>query len=201
MKAQIAACIFIGLTQQCLSDETLFTCRGGSGHGYTAEGGYSKPGWSVSEWKREEKTIKLIQKQPARGGFFDIQYGTSTRLLSFLEDGCRIEREFDDAHPLDRAFVVRCEEGISTFLFHTRSGVDQLLETHLGLFSDVTIASVSMTKDCKRGDQDFSPASPCQPNKECTVNPPAIGGTGNSGRTLAEGWNQSAPARVDDFRT
>ena len=151
MKAKMAARIFIGLTQQCLSDETLFTCRGGSGHGYTAEGGYSKPGWSASEWKSEEKTIKLIRKQPARGGFFDIQYGTSPRLLSSLEGGCHIEREFDDHHPLDWAFVVRCEGFISTFLFHTRSGVDQLLETHLSLFSD-TAAGVSITKDCKRGD-------------------------------------------------
>src|SRR6516165_519280 len=107
--------------------------------------------WVVGERMEEEKTIKLIRKQPARGGFFDIQYGTSPRLLSSLEGGCHIEREFDDHHPLDWAFVVRCEGFISTFLFHTRSGVDQLLETHLSLFSD-TAAGVSITKDCKRGD-------------------------------------------------
>jgi hypothetical protein len=152
MKATIAAtCIFIGLTQQCFSDETMFTCRGGSNHGYVAEGSYEKPGWSMSEWKREEKAVKLIRKQPAKTGFYDIQATLSSGRLSLLEDGCSIEEEFGE-RSLDLTFVVKCKTMISTFLFYTRSGVVQLLETHLMLFSDNTGASVSVTKDCKRGD-------------------------------------------------
>jgi hypothetical protein len=150
MKAQITACILINLTQQCLSDETLFTCRGGSSHLYTSEGGYSKPGWSVDNVMR---TIKLIRKQPASGGFYDIQGTTITGMYSSLADGCLIAEQIEKGgRSLDLIFAVTCKWTISTYLFHRRSGVDQLLETHLGLFADDTFASVSMTKDCKRGD-------------------------------------------------
>jgi hypothetical protein len=148
MKAQIAAtCIFIGLTQQCLSDETLFTCRGGAGQSYVAEGGVSKPGWSAEEW---ERVTRLILKQPARDELFDIQWTTTRGRNSFLENACIIERKFDQ-RDLDLAFMVTCKDMISTYLFYTRSGVDQLLETHLIVFSENTGASVSMTKECKRG--------------------------------------------------
>jgi hypothetical protein len=151
MKAQMtAACIFIGLTQQCLSDETLFTCRRGSSHLYTSEGGYSKPGWSVDEGNN---VIKLIRKQPASGGFYDIQGTTITGMYSSLADGCLIAEQLEKGgHSLDLIFVVTCKWRISTYLFHRRSGVDQLLETHLGLFPDDTFASVFITKDCKQGD-------------------------------------------------
>jgi hypothetical protein len=148
MRAQITAtCIFIGLTQQCLCDETLFTCLGGAGHSYVAEGGVSKPGWSAEEW---ERVTRLILKQPASGGLFDIQWTTTRGRNSFLENACSIERKFDQ-HDLNLAFMVTCKDMISTYLFYTRSGVDQLLETHLSIVSENTGASVSMTKDCKRG--------------------------------------------------
>jgi hypothetical protein len=93
MKAQMTAtCIFIGLTQQCLSDETLFTCRGGADHSYVAEGGVSQPGWSSEEW---ERVTRLILKQPAAGGLFDIQWTSTRGRSSFLENGCGVERKFD----------------------------------------------------------------------------------------------------------
>jgi hypothetical protein len=146
MKARIAACILIGLTQQCLSDETLFTCRGGTGHSYVAEGGVSTPGWSAEEW---ERVTRLILKQPASGGLFDIQWTSTRGRNSFLEDACSIERKLDQH--LELAFVVTCKDMISTYVFYTRNGVDQLLETHLVLFPNNTGASVSMTKECKPG--------------------------------------------------
>ena len=148
MKAQIAGCIFIGLTQQCLGDATLLTCRGGAVHSYIAEGGASKPGWSMDEG---EKVTNLIQKESARGAFFDIQTTVKDVRLSFLEDACSIERKSGGSE-LELTFVVTCKEMISTFLFYARNGIYQLLETHLGLFREATGASVSMTKDCKRGD-------------------------------------------------
>ena len=100
MRAQITAtCIFIGLTQQCLCDETLFTCLGGAGHSYVAEGG---------EW---ERVTRLILKQPASGGLFDIQWTTTRGRNSFLENACSIERKFDQ-HDLNLAFMVTCKDMI-----------------------------------------------------------------------------------------
>ena len=93
---------------------------------------------------------RLILKQPARDELFDIQWTTTRGRNSFLENACIIERKFDQ-RDLDLAFMVTCKDMISTYLFYTRSGVDQLLETHLIVFSENTGASVSMTKECKRG--------------------------------------------------
>src|SRR5215472_15645648 len=102
MRAQITAtCIFIGLTQQCFGDETLFTCLGGAGHSYVAEGGISKPGWSAEEW---ERVTRLILKQPATGALFDIQWTTTRGRSSFLENACNIERKFDQ-RDVDLAFM------------------------------------------------------------------------------------------------
>jgi hypothetical protein len=73
MKTQIAACICLALTQQCLGDETLFTCKDAVQHSYTAEGGREKPGWSIDK-RPTDRVIKLIRTDLARtGSFFDIQ--------------------------------------------------------------------------------------------------------------------------------
>ena len=152
MKTQLAGCICIALTQYCYADQTLFTCSEGSTHTYRAEGGQQKAGWSASETRKN--VTKLIQTNPAeRGSYFDIQVTNDLGTHSSLGDSCSIREKFDpDISNPDSAFVVACQEMISTYLFFTRSGVIQLLETHLALSHDSTAASVSATKNCKRGD-------------------------------------------------
>jgi hypothetical protein len=154
MKIQIAACICIALTHPCLGDETLFTCRDAIQQIYTAEGGQQKPGWSTDKWPAD-RVVKLIQLDAAkRGSAFDIQGITQYGKRSFLES-CAIKRVWgSDLLSLDQAFVVTCEAdpSISTFLFYTRSGAHQLLETHLTFSHSFTNATVIATKDCKKGD-------------------------------------------------
>jgi hypothetical protein len=152
MKTQLAACICIALTQPCFGDQTLFTCREGSTHTYRAEGGQQKPGWSISETRKN--VTKLIQTNPAeKGSYFDIQVTTDSGIYSSLGDSCSVREKFDpDISNPDSTFVVACQEMISTYLFFTRNGVIQLFETHLSLSHDSTAASVSATKNCKRGD-------------------------------------------------
>ena len=153
MKTQLAACICIALTQPCLGDETLFTCKGGTAHIYTAEGGYSKPGWSTLTIP---DVTKLVRTEPPTGSFpfYDIQsIAPDTGKSSYLEDACVIKEIGDfDVLDLDKAFVVTCKTTISTFLFYTRSGVHQLLETYLSFLHANTGAAVTATKDCEPGD-------------------------------------------------
>ena len=157
MKTQIAACICIALTQPCLGDETLFTCKDAVQHVYTAEGGREKPGWSIDK-RPTDRVIKLILTDLAKtGSDFDIQaigqHGKVSLLKDTPDQPCGIKEILDaDAWGLDRAFVVTCRSSISTFLFYTRSGVPQLLETYLSLSHASTVASVTATKDCKPGD-------------------------------------------------
>jgi hypothetical protein len=109
----------------------LFTCKGAVAHVYIAEGGYSKPGWSTLTIPN---VIKLIRTDLAKtGSFYDIQStAPDTGKYSYLEDACMIKEIGDfDVLDLDKAFVVTCKTMISSFLFYTRSGVHQLLETHL----------------------------------------------------------------------
>jgi hypothetical protein len=153
MKTRIAACICIALTHQCLSDETLFTCKGGTLHNYTADGGHEKPGWSAPETKNVTKLIRTDAYLAKTGSFFNIEVTTQYGKVSLLEVPCVIRDILDPVvTDLDQAFVVTCKEYISTYLFYTRSGVPQLLETHLSLRHASTGASVAATKDCKQGD-------------------------------------------------
>jgi hypothetical protein len=136
-------------------DETVFTCKDAITHSYSADGGYSKPGWSAD---KNANVTMLIRKIPAdlakTGSFYDIQTTTQHGKLSSLKEGCVIQEILDSFMilNLDQAFVVTCKEWISTYLFYTRSGVPQLLETHLFFPHSGTAASVTATKDCKKGD-------------------------------------------------
>jgi hypothetical protein len=152
----LAASICTTLAQPCWADETLFTCKGGSGHLYTAEGGYEKPGWQASQIKSNVIKLIKITKAAEKGSFYDIQGNTEHGKFSALENSCKVYDHFylnqDQDITLDQAFVVACKGMISTYLFYTRSGAAQLIETHLVLLHDHTGASVSATKDCKQGD-------------------------------------------------
>jgi hypothetical protein len=155
MKTLIAACcICIALSEQCLADQTLFTCTDAAGYSYTTEGGQNKPGW-------EQKTflpsvIKLIRIQDAAkaGGFFDIQVTTNSGVYSYLKDAsCHIdEMSMSDVINLDQAFLINCKSFLLTYLFYTRSGVAQVLTTYLSLEHAYTGAGVSVSKPCKTGD-------------------------------------------------
>jgi hypothetical protein len=105
MKNQLAACICIALTQQCLGDETLFTCTGRIGHSYIAEGGISKPGWSIND---ETKVVtELILKEPAgKLGVYDIQFTSEFGKHSFLERFCPVTEMIAGPPISDRAFAV-----------------------------------------------------------------------------------------------
>ena len=160
MTAQLAACICFALIQPCLGDETLFTCTGGNRHTYNAEGGYLKPGWVTEDRKG---TIKLVKTKLTEKGSYDIQFtGDNAGTYSALADRCAVTDMLGMASifnldtatmtSLDKAFIVTCRDMISTYLFYTRSGIPQLLETHLDLPHETTSASVSMTKDCRPGD-------------------------------------------------
>jgi hypothetical protein len=118
MTAVATCCICIGLTQQCLADEALFTCTDKTGYNYIAEGGQEKPGWKT--YTATSDVIKLIQVKP---GFFDIQ--TISQLGAHSsKDACSIEKIFNfDVLHLDQAFVMTCKEEMWTLLFYTRSGV------------------------------------------------------------------------------
>ena len=88
MKAQVAACICLALTQPCLGDETLFTCKDGTQQSYIAEGGHDKPGWSTN---KSGGVIKLLTTDLAKtGSFFDIEvttkYGNYSSLKDFLHN-------------------------------------------------------------------------------------------------------------------
>ena len=160
MKAQLAAGICLALIQPCLGDETLFTCTGGNRQTYNAEGGFLKPGWVTEERKG---TIKLVKTKLTERGSYDIQFTSNNAgTYSALADRCAVTDMLGMASmfnldtatmtSLDTAFVVTCRDMISTYLFYTRSGVAQMVATHLILFRDHTGASVSATKDCKQGD-------------------------------------------------
>jgi hypothetical protein len=148
----VACCICIGLTQQCFGDETLFTCTDGVGYSYTAEGGYSKPGWEGSEKAGSLDVIKLIQLETATktGEVFDYQriskFGVSSSKLA-----CKIESFFEGVPLLDEAFVMTCKGSVSTFLFYTRSGVTRLLQTVIFFQHESAAAAVSVGT-CKKGD-------------------------------------------------
>ena len=160
MKTLIAACcICIGLTQQCLGDETLFTCTDLVGYGYVAEGGYEKPGWSGSEKTGSPDLTKLIRLETPKHSsqsstFVDIQRIDKYGVHSFLKDdaSCDIEEIYDVIPLLDQAFVVKCKGSISTFLFYTRSGVTRLLETYVSFPHFSTAAAVTVSRNCKKGD-------------------------------------------------
>ena len=121
MNTQIAACICIALTQQCLGDETVFTCKGGAQHSYIAEGGHEKPGWSA---QATLNVTKLIRTDLAKtGSFFDIQvttqHGTThsdfRKCLSPIKEISQFE-----VLGLDKALVVTCKEMISKLPIFTR---------------------------------------------------------------------------------
>ena len=158
MKTLIATCcICIALTQQCLGDQTLFTCADDIGYIYVAEGGQNKPGW---EQKTSPNVTKLIRMEDAvkAGGFFDIQGTTKSGVISWLKEAsCHID-DISKSMSLDMAFLVKCGFAtgsfahVSTYLFYTRSGVPRLLETYLSLEPAYTGAGMSVSKPCKTGD-------------------------------------------------
>jgi hypothetical protein len=137
-----------------LGDETLFTCKGGTRHGYTVEGGHDKPGWWLTD--KIPDVIKLIRTDPKTGSFpfFDIQTITQFGKGKYsLVEGCEAKEIFDlDVLDLDKAFVVTCKDMISAYLFYTRNGVPQLLVSHLSLRHASAGAAVTAAKDCKPGD-------------------------------------------------
>jgi len=130
-------------------------------HTYNAEGGFLKPGWVTDERKG---TTRLVKTKVTEKGSYDIQFtGNHAGTYSALADSCAVTDMLGIASifnldiatmpsTLDKAFVVTCKEMISTYLFYTRSGIPQLLETHLDLPHENTSASVSITKDCRPGD-------------------------------------------------
>ena len=153
----VICCICMALTQQCLGDQTLFTCANDIGYSYVAEGGQNKPGW---EQKTSPNVIKLIQTEDAvkAGGFFDIQGTTKSGVFSYLKDpSCTID-DISRSMSLDKAFLVKCGfapdsfADVITYLFYTRSGIPRLLETYLSLEPANTGAGMSVSKPCKKGD-------------------------------------------------
>ena len=160
MKTLIATCcICIALTQQCLGDETLFTCTDPVGSAYVTEGGYDKPGWRGPD-KTGPVVTKLIRLETPKHSlqsstFVDIQkITTQNGVHSFLKDdpSCDIEEIYGDVPLFDQAFVGKCKSLVSTFLFYTRSGVTQLLETLVSFPNFSTAAGVSVWMTCKKGD-------------------------------------------------
>ena len=72
---------------------------------------------------------------------------------SILKDAsCDIEEIYNVLVVLDHAFVAKCKDDVSTFLFYTRSGVTRLLETIVSFPHVSTFASVSVSMNCKKGD-------------------------------------------------
>ena len=102
----VICCICMALTQQCLGDETLFTCTGEFWYSYIAEGGLNKPGW---EQTTSQNVIKLIQTET---GSSDIRTTDKSGTYSPLKNSCDIKEilDVDDIVFFDHAFVVKCKK-------------------------------------------------------------------------------------------
>jgi hypothetical protein len=179
MKTAIAICISFAVIKPCLGDETVFTCAGASDvHSYSAEGvfnnacsaggsGLNKLGWSTCEISN--RVTKLIKKkQPDNGSGYDIQIAGR----SALRDSCAVRQLVDMAAVLNldtkavnenpdssSTFIVTCIDKVSSYVFITRRGAGQLIETHSVIHRDATFGvlgvvrgSVIVTKDCRNGD-------------------------------------------------